>query len=255
MATLAELYTSIEEDNLAEIEEAIKEYELPTVVEIAASYSTRQRQVSPKMTRLILQRTIESISIHHMIWSADQIINGGDEFVPSEAIMTSFEFLIFTQPEPENEKEFKTVSRRLVQVIGTCQEPEFQQILSFAAEGEIAMALPDEIMLAMAERIKRILQDDRAFFLILQSAIMTALLEASITAAIVSSDAETRMLEELRAQGYEVEAMPEINGVFMIDTQDDSNGSTTEAYQPATRSSDWFVQNSRHRRRGRRYGN
>ena len=254
MATLDELCQSFRENDLVEIKEAIEEGELLVVVEAAALYSTKQRRVSLDITRLILQETVESVSLHHAIWSANQIINDGNKFMPSESILNLFEFLIFAQPEPESGR-FEAVSRKLIQIIGTCQEPEFQQILSFAAEGEIATTLPDGVMLAMSERIKRVLQDDRAFFLILQSAIVTALLENCIMTAFALDSAGTTMLEELQAQGYEVEAVPEINGAFIVSSSDDPDSSMVDTYQPATRSSDWFTQNSRHRRRGRRYGN
>lgn len=220
MTTLSELCTYLGQDDREKIKEMMEECGPPAIITAAAVYSTKQRQISPYMTRVILQGTIKVMEVCHAVWSADQMVNGDNDLVPKDSIVDLFSALTLYQVEPENENT-RMLIQKLNKIIGTCPEPEFEQILSFVSKTNMILIMPDGIVLAILERIKRVLKDDRTFFLILHSAVTMSMLEDVISTVASSQGFGQSIIEELEDQGFRIEAIPEIGGAYMVSAPDD----------------------------------
>lgn len=252
MATLTDYRTFFKQDNYEQIGRMIEDFGIATVI-TAAAICSKDQPISPNMTRLILFRTISTVSVHHFIWSADDMINGDDTFMPDDSLLNLLSVYILSQSGCED-IEPKAVAQELIHVIGTCNVSEFKQILSFVAKADMVLILSDDVLLAMLERIKRIFQDDRVFFLMLHSAMMSSILEETVSEVALSQGVGESIIAMLKERGYEVEIVPETDDFPIPNLPEKTDAPPVNSYQAATSSSfDWFAQHSR-RRRGRRYG-
>ena len=231
MFTLTEFCTFFRQDNHEMIKEAIEECGLLTVIKAVEAYSAKQGQISSQMTRVILESTLEMAELYHVIWSTDQIINGDNNLLPEDPILDLISVLALMEGEPdEEEDDFEILSRRLIEIIGLCPESEFKPILSFMAKTDMILVMPESVILAMLERIKRLLGDDRYFFSTLYSAVAIYVLEETIS---------------------EIEELPEMD--LALGLASIVEVSTEEPYEPvAVSGPDWFAQSYTRKRDRRR---
>ena len=217
MATLAEIFQYFREDDYKAIEEEMRHRDLSSMIMMAATYCVGGRQIKPHTTRVILQNTLSLVGMHHAVWSADQILNEDVTAVMEldPQIMAAMMGVNIALIEPD-EEDLKAVNERLARIFGTCPEPEFKQALAFVARTDLVVDLPGGAMLAILERIKRVLRDDRVFFLILHSAILANAIEDILAEIDASGEVRQCILEQLEETGYMVENIPEVPGGYKV---------------------------------------
>ena len=265
MATLAEIYQYFKEDDYKAIEEEMEHRDLVTMVMMAVTYCAEGRQLKPYTTRVILQNMLLLVGVHHVIWSADQIINedvtATMELDPQ--IMAAMIGVNIALVEPD-EEDLRAINKKLVEIIGTCSEPEFKQVLAFVARTDLVVDLPGGAMLTMLERIKRVLRDDRVFFLILHSAILANVIEDILAEIDTSGEVRQHMIEQLEAAGYMVENIPEVPGGYKVSAPDEADLPEISSYPTGVpgggyrqnrpeSGTDWVSKYPR-RKHSRRYG-
>ena len=256
MLSYSEFCTYFKEDDYNEIKEILEEFGPFAVLSAAASYSGQGRQISPHMTRVIVQEVATATVAYHAIWTLNEMINGDKDLVPEGPTLELLMKLFYSQVEETEDPEFKAACRQLIEHIGTCPDHQFEQLLGYISATNLALKFPDNVTLVTLERVKRYLKDDRVFFLVLMNSVTLHMLEG-VVAEIIASQAMTEMtVDQLQAQGYKVDRVP---GAFTVSVSDASVSSTgthtTEAatgtattgansYSPCS-GTEWAVRHSR----------
>lgn len=216
MACYDEVCDCFKEDDCERIKNLIEEHTLSLILPIAAAYSSRCQRISANMARAIIQAILAEANMHHAIWSFDEIINGNKTPTADATIFQLVENEVYAHQEL-SETESKSNRQQLLQHIGLCSDPEFDQFLSLISETNLVLAMSDNVILVTLERVRRRLKDDRAFFLVLHSAYMTNALEVLV--ANVSAS-QAMVLDQLQEQGYEVEIIPGTTNAFIVHQPD-----------------------------------
>lgn len=207
MACYDELCDCFERDDCEGIKGLIYEYTISSVLPVAASYSAQYQQLSDKMTREIIQAVMSEIEMHHAIWMFDEMINGKEILLADDSILLLIESELLAYQE-EDSAETRVNRQQLVQYIELCSDSEFGQFLSSISDIDVATAMSGSVILATIERARRLIDDDRVFFLVLHSAYMTTAFGLLLMNVAMSQD-ET--LGQFQEQEYETEIIPQFN--------------------------------------------
>ena len=254
MACYTDYHECFKEDDCGKIQELLQEDGLlPEILTSAASYSMK-RQISANMTRVLVWECVSSAGMYHAVWMLDEMISGKHSVEISDVVLRLLQEEMITQQGMEIE-DGEVHHEQLIQHIGTCPEPEFDQFLDLIGQTGISLNLPDDIILVTLERAKRRLKDDRAFFLTLYAAFLTSAFEQLL---VDYETYQTTILEQLEEMGYEVEAVPGATDTFTIyspditDTFTDYFPPEPSGYNPAS-GIEWAARQTR-RKHGRRRG-
>lgn len=268
MTCYTELCACFKQDDYQRLPELIRRYNIVPVVTTAAAYSTKQQKISPRMARVILQALQGEVEMYHAIWVLDELINGDNHLFEKVDKMQSMQLVtimrginrmaidksvfrmvreevLLSMEQPSNNDP--TGNRgKLIEYIGTCASPEFCKYLHFICEEDAVVVLSDAITLATLERARRVLDDDRAFFLTLRSATVESAFDQMIAASEASQEEIMRLLQE---QGYEVEKASEDAEVYFARAPRDTQvvNETTEfpsTYNPNSGTA-WVAEHSR----------
>ena len=199
--------TLFDNDDCNGVKEVLQEYGPLTVLADAAIYSTRQK-LSANMTRTILETTISEYDLDCALWILNEFINGADtsgEVVLGIEVAKTLQNAL-ADPQDFGQEAVKAGQKSILLHIGLCSDGDFDELLKVIAKIALQIELPNNIMLATLERIKRRIKDDRVFFMSVNFGISTRALELLVTE---SQAAQAAIIEQLQDNGYTVEEVSE----------------------------------------------
>ena len=233
------------------IPDLIDQYGIPSALAVAASYCDIEWGISADMAHVLIQSTIADANMHYAIWMFDEMINRNNDYKVNEDVFNWVANEILIQHEID-EVEIKELHSQLIKHIYTCSGSDFAAFVAFISEADTALILADETMLAVLERIRRYLNNDRVFFLALYSALISDELES------VVSEINTRQLmtlSQLRSAGYQVKIISGTVNAFLVYPPNAADSPTDSPKEKATGSysgTDWINSMTGRSRRHRR---
>ena len=257
-------FQQFKEGNYQQVEALIKEYSLIEMLGMAAAYSTRERQLSPRISRCILQTAVDESYLTTIIYTADQILNQDKSpglpdwpFIEwlqrvnrqvIQQISSEEGFIIDSQIEidPDFLKDIALSSPEL-----------FRQIIHYLrTKGNASWyVLGDGFRLTVIERIQRALSDEpRTFWLLIRDAYTYEILDAM--ARQIQTQAQLReivdeQVKDLQDSGYQVtELSPGILGVTI--PKEDTPSQPTQGPSARQATDEWLRSSSSKRRQRNR---
>ena len=184
------IFSAFREDDQGKVFALVKDMPLPFPLMFATAYSTPERRLSASMKRYLLELVADCIDAWTMILLADGLLNQGEPAgLPPSRLRAWLqnEFDAMAEFLEDNDEAYQTPATRqaLLEFIETREPDQILTLLQYLKyRNEFATFLPTEVVVALAERIGRLLKDDRTYFFVLYSSCLSLLLQKYASRAL-----------------------------------------------------------------------